>query len=72
MANGLVLALCLGLMSGCGKNYEAKQNTVFILDDGKIVSTSVEKFDKDTYSEDEFKDYVKDQIEDYTDKNGKR
>ncbi|MEE1009805.1 MAG: hypothetical protein UH963_11765 [Agathobacter sp.] len=71
MANGLVLALCLGLMSGCGKNYEAKQNTVFILDDGKIVSTSVEKFDKDTYSEDEFKDYVKDQIEDYTDKNGK-
>ena len=34
--------ISLSILSGCGIDYETKKSTVFILDDGSVVSTDVE------------------------------
>ena len=38
----LVLLLSVGMFTGCGTSYKADESTVFVLKDGKIVSTDVE------------------------------
>lgn len=66
----LAFLLCMGLLGGCGTSYQADESTVFVLNDGKIVSTDVETFDEKTYDKDGLETYVKDQIQAYNDKNG--
>lgn len=66
----MILSLCL--LCGCGNKYNALESTVFVLKNGKVVSTDVEQFSTDTYSEDELKKYVDGAIEEYNDKNGKK
>ena len=46
----LVFLLSVGMFTGCGTSYKADESTVFVLKDGKIVSTDVENFDEKTYS----------------------
>lgn len=58
--------LCLGLLSGCGQNYEASESTVFICKDGKVVSTDVESFDENIYDEEGLKNYIEKAIGAYT------
>lgn len=67
----LVFLLCVGMFTGCGTSYKADESTVFVLKDGKIVSTDVEKFNEKTYDKDGLKDYVKKEIDTYNEKNGK-
>ncbi len=69
----LVLVIVIGafLLGGCGAGYaDETTNTVFILEDGKIVSTDVETFDENTYNKNELKDYMKQVINTYNDENG--
>ena len=35
----LVFLLSVGMFTGCGTSYKADESTVFVLKDGKIVST---------------------------------
>ncbi len=65
-----VALLCGALLSGCGESYEAKTSTIFISNDGSIVSTDVEAFDAKTYDKKEFKKYAKEAVDEYNDKNG--
>ena len=67
----LVLLLSVGMFTGCGTSYKADESTVFVLKDGKIVSTDVENFDEKTYDKDGLKEYVKNEIDTYNEKNGK-
>ena len=55
----LVFLLSVGMFTGCGTSYKADESTVFVLKDGKIVSTDVENFDEKTYDKDGLKEYVK-------------
>lgn len=71
LLKGLVLIMCVGLLAGCGKNYQAEKSTVFVLKDGKVVSTDVEDFDTGLYSEDALKTFVDDAVADYTAEHGK-
>ena len=64
----LVFLLSVGMFTGCGTSYKADESTVFVLKDGKIVSTDVENFDEKTYDKDGLKEYVKNEIDTY---NGK-
>ena len=48
----LVFLLSVGMFTGCGTSYKADESTVFVLKDGKIVSTVVENFDEKTYDKD--------------------
>lgn len=66
----LTLVLCVGLLSGCGKDFTATENTVFVLKNNKIVSTDVEDFG-DTYKLEDLEAYVNDAIKVYTDEHGK-
>ena len=59
----LVFLLSVGMFTGCGTSYKADESTVFVLKDGKIVSTDVENFDEKTYDKDGLKEYVKNEIE---------
>ncbi len=62
----LVLLLCAGLLSGCGKTtYETEHSTVFIRKDGTVISTDVEDFDVNTYDEDGLRRYVENAIAAY-------
>lgn len=71
MVWALVAVMCLGMLAGCGTSYAADESTVFVLKDGKIVSTDVEDFDEGTYDTDGLKDYVDQTIDTYNEENGK-
>lgn len=67
----LMLILCVGLLQGCGSKYDAEESTVFVLKDGKIVSTDVDDFDEAKYDEEGLEEYVNRQISEYNDEYGK-
>ena len=67
----LVLIMCVGMLSGCGKSYSTEESTVFVLKKGKIVSTDVESFDTSAYSEAALKEYVEQAVAEYTATHGK-
>ena len=67
----LAVILCLGVLAGCGTSYTAEESTVFILKNGKIVSTDVDDFDENTYDQDDLKKYIESTIDSYNDENGK-
>lgn len=69
----LIVIVILGIFifGSCGTDYaEADTNTVFVLKDGKIVSTDVESFDQKKYNETEFESYVTGIVDTYNKKNG--
>lgn len=66
----LAFVLCVGILSGCGANYDAEESTVYVQKKGKIVSTDVEAFDTSKYDEASLKAYVEDAISEYTEENG--
>lgn len=69
----LIVIVILGIFifGSCGTDYaEADTNTVFVLKDGKIVSTDVESFDQKKYNETEFESYVTGIVDIYNKKNG--
>ncbi len=67
----LVLIMCVGILSGCGKSYGTEESTVFVLKKGNIISTDVERFDTSEYSENDLKEYVEQAVAEYTAANGK-
>lgn len=67
----VVPALAVSMLCGCGNNYYTEDSTVFVLKDGKIVSTDVEEFNQNTYNETELQEYVNQTIDAYNETNGK-
>ena len=65
----LAMFTCAFLLTGCGKGYDADTNTVFVEEDGKIVSVDMEAFDKNDYSEKDLKSYIQEAIDSYNAKN---
>jgi hypothetical protein len=65
-----VLALSIGLLTGCGDTYEATESTVFVQKDGTILSTDIESFDPGSYDESGLRTYVEEAISDYTEEHG--
>lgn len=66
----LTMIICVGVLFGCGANYDAEKSTVYVQKKGKIVSTDVEEFDSAVYSEAELKTYIEETIDSYNDANG--
>ena len=60
----LVIILAIFVFGGCS-TYESNKNTVYILENGKVVSNNVEDFDEGVYSKDDLKDYIKESINVY-------
>lgn len=66
----LILIVVALFMSGILGGKTADGNSVYILENGKVVSTNIEAFDEDAYSKSELKSYMKDVISDYNKENG--
>lgn len=66
----LTFILCISVFAGCGKNYATEASTVFVLKNGKIVSTDVEEFEE-TYDKSELETYISNIIKEYSDEHGK-
>ena len=64
---GVAFAILLFAMiaGGCGQSYEAEASTLFVLKDGKIISTDVEAFDENTYDKEGLTSYVEEVVEAY-------
>ena len=68
----MIVAFAIFLFGSCGTDYaKADTNTVFVLNNGKIVSTDVEGFDEKTYDKKALKDYIQETIDTYNAENGK-
>lgn len=68
----LVILLVALVFSSCGSDYaKADTCTVYVLEDGKIVSTDIEAFDEKKYEKKELESYVKDVIDTYNAENEK-
>ncbi len=66
----LVILLAVFVFGSCGSDYtKADTNTVYVLENGKIISTDVESFNEKTYKKSELQDYVKDVIDTYNKEN---
>lgn len=70
LSTGVILIMVCGILSGCGADKDADTTTLFIEKDHSIIEVAVGEFDKDYYDEDEFKDYVKDEVAAYKDGDG--
>jgi len=62
----LVIVIIIGVfvLGGCS-TYETNTNTVYLLEDGKVVSNSVEAFDENVYSKNDLKSYIKGVVDTY-------
>ena len=65
----LAMFTCTFLLTGCGQGYDAETSTIFVEENGKIVSVDVETFDKNDYSEKELKSYIQESIDSYNAQN---
>lgn len=66
----LILVVVSLFLSGAIGGKTADGNSVYILENGKVISTNIEAFDEDDYSKSELKSYMKDVIKDYNKENG--
>ena len=68
----LIISLSVFLFGSCSTDYaKAETNTVYILGNGKVVSTDIEPFDEKLYDLDELKSYIKASINTYNSENGR-
>ena len=70
-AIGVTAMLCVGILGGCGTDYNTAEDTVFLLKNGKVVSTDVEDFDTNTYKKEDLEKYIDDAVEAYNSEYGK-
>lgn len=69
----LIVIIVIGIFvfGSCGIDYtETDTNTVFVLEDGRVVSTDVEKFDQKTYDSEKLKTYLASVVDTYNKENG--
>lgn len=67
----VLVVLALFVFGSCG-TYDVDRSTVFVEENGKIVSATMEDFDEETYSEDELKEFIKSAIEEFNNENGEK
>ena len=68
----LVIILAVFVFGSCGVDYtETDTNTVYVLKNGKIVSTDIEAFDQKKYNGEKLDSYLKDIVDTYNKENEK-
>ena len=68
----LIMLMTAMILTGCGTDYSAKESTVYILKNGRVVSTDVETFDSSVYDEAGLESYVQDAISAYEQEYGSK
>ena len=67
----VVIVATIFVLRSCGIDYtETDTNTIFVLKDGKVVSTDIEAFDETSYDKESLEAYIKDVVDTYNKENG--
>lgn len=61
----LVCVMIAGLLTACGNSLDADCNTVYVEKKGTVIGASIEKMDKDYYSEEELEKFIDEKVETY-------
>ena len=67
---GLLSALMVTLLTGCGADFSADKDTVYIQKKGTIKGANVADFDKEYYDETELSDFIKETVDTYVEQAG--
>ena len=67
---GLISALAVTLLTGCGAEFSADKDTVYVQKKGTVKGANVADFDKDYYDETELSDFITDTVDTYVAKAG--
>lgn len=67
---GLLSALTVTLLTGCGADFSADKDTVYIQKKGTIKGANVADFDKEYYDETELSDFIKENVDTYVEQAG--
>ncbi|MBO5155360.1 MAG: hypothetical protein J6C00_13555 [Eubacterium sp.] len=67
---GLISALMVTLLTGCGAEFSADKDTIYVQKKGTVKGANVADFDKDYYDETELSDFITDTVDTYVAKAG--
>lgn len=67
---GLLGAAALMLLTGCGAEFSADKDTVYVGKKGTVKGANVAAFDKEYYDETELSDFITDTVDTYVAKSG--
>lgn len=67
---GLLSALTVTLLTGCGAKFSADKDTVYVQKKGTIKGANIAAFDKEYYDETELSDFITDTVDTYVAKAG--
>ena len=70
MRVGVLLVLTAAVLGGCGKEFSADTDTVYVQKKGTIKGANVAAFDKEYYDEDELESFINDTVDTYVAKAG--
>lgn len=62
---GLVSVLAVSLLTGCGADFSADTDTVYVQKKGTVKGANVAGFDKEYYDEEELSDFITDTVDTY-------
>ena len=67
---GLIGVLAIILLTGCGTEFSADKDTIYVQKKGTIKGANVAYFDKEYYSETELSEFITDTVDTYVAKSG--
>lgn len=67
---GLLGAMALTLLTGCGAEFSADKDTIYVQKKGTIMGANVADFDKEYYNETELSDFITKTVDTYVAKSG--
>ncbi|MCI7130199.1 MAG: hypothetical protein MSA09_06535 [Lachnospiraceae bacterium] len=67
---GLLSVLTVTLLAGCGADFSADKDTVYVQKKGTVKGANIADFDKDYYDEAELSDFITDTVDTYVAKAG--
>jgi hypothetical protein len=70
LAVGLLAAAAILGTAGCGSEFSAEQDTVYVQKKGTVKGANVADFDKDYYDETELSDFITETVDTYVEKAG--
>ena len=70
MRVGVLLVLTAAVLGGCGKEFSADTDTVYVQKKGTIKGANVAAFDKEYYDEAELEGFINDTVDTYVAKSG--
>ncbi len=58
------------IATACGSSFKPAESTVYVTDQGTVISADIEDFNEDYYDEEELNDYITESVESYVADNG--